>query len=162
MKRLVLLRHAKSSWATPGQDDHARPLNPRGQRAALLLGTWLRQKPWSLDVILSSTAERTQQTVAGLELRQPPVLDKSLYLASPTTLWQRVQQTSEASVLLVAHNPGIAALAEQLVAAPPKHSRFFDYPTGALTVVAFDADDWHACVPGQGIATDFVIPADLG
>ena len=54
MKRLILMRHAKSSWATPGQDDHARPLNGRGKVSARVLGEWLTHHGYIPDLTLSS------------------------------------------------------------------------------------------------------------
>ena len=63
--RLILIRHAKSSWANPGQGDHARPLNPRGRRAATAIGGWLADKGYVPDLILCSDAQRTRETTAG-------------------------------------------------------------------------------------------------
>ena len=64
MRRLILLRHAKSSWATPGQRDHERPLNPRGRSAAELVGRCCAEADLLPDLIRSSDSARTRETVA--------------------------------------------------------------------------------------------------
>jgi len=64
-------------------------------------------------------------------------------------------------VLMLGHNPGIAEFAALLVAAPPDHERFDDYPTGATLVVSFDIADWSALHPGTGTVVQFLTPHDL-
>ena len=64
-------------------------------------------------------------------------------------------------VLMIGHNPGIAAFAEQIVQNPPEHTRFWDYPTGATTVMEFDAENWGEVTLGSGRVTQFVIPREL-
>lgn len=75
MKRLILMRHAKSSWADPGQPDHDRPLNDRGIDAAARVGKWLRARGYRPDQALVSTVARAQQTWAGVAeaLDHPPM-----------------------------------------------------------------------------------------
>ena len=65
------------------------------------------------------------------------------------------------TVIMVGHNPGIAEFADELMATPPRHPRFADYPTGATLVADFEIDDWSALEPGTGTATGFVIPREL-
>ncbi len=60
--RLILMRHAKSSWANVSQADFDRPLNERGRQAAPLMGRWLDEQGLIPDLILCSTARRTQET----------------------------------------------------------------------------------------------------
>ena len=79
MRRLILMRHAKSSWADPGQRDFDRPLNARGVRSAPLLGAWLRERGHVPDAALVSTARRTRETWAGLGLDDVP--DDNLFNA---------------------------------------------------------------------------------
>ena len=66
MKRLILMRHAKSSWDSGALSDHERPLNDRGRRDAPRMGGALNQRGWIPDRIVSSDAERTRQTWDGL------------------------------------------------------------------------------------------------
>ena len=82
-KRLVLLRHAKSSWSNPLLRDHDRPLNKRGVRTAPEVGKWLADQGWAPDAVVSSTAARTLQTWGLIEPHLPgPVeftVDAALY-----------------------------------------------------------------------------------
>ena len=65
-RRLILMRHAKSSWAIDGQEDHQRPLNKRGRRDAPRIATALAARDWLPDFVVSSDAERTRQTWAQM------------------------------------------------------------------------------------------------
>ena len=65
------------------------------------------------------------------------------------------------TVLMLGHNPGIGWFAQTLVAVPPPHPRFFDYPTCATLVAEFDIDRWEEVGTGTGKAVDFVIPREL-
>ncbi|MBZ0123364.1 MAG: histidine phosphatase family protein, partial [Roseovarius sp.] len=63
------------------------------------------------------------------------------------------------TVLMIGHNPGIGWLAQTLVADPPPHPRFFDYPTGATLVAGFDVADWADA--GTGRTVEFIVPREL-
>lgn len=160
MKRLILMRHAKSDWAA-GLEDHDRPLNARGRRAATALGAWLRQNGHRPDAVLCSSAQRTRETLERLELRAQTAFDPALYLAAPEVLEQAVKRGSGASLLLLAHNPGIAAFAAELMERPVAHPRFEAYPTGATLVADFDIDRWGDLHLGTGRLVDFIVPRSL-
>ena len=65
-RRLIIMRHAKSSWNSPAATDHARPLNKRGQHDAPRVGTALVEQDWTPDLVLSSDSQRTRETFAGM------------------------------------------------------------------------------------------------
>lgn len=162
MKRLILMRHAKSDWSASG-DDHARPLNKRGMNSAPVMGQWLRDKGWMPDEVLCSTATRTRQTLDLLHLPNdlPTRFEPALYLAEADAMI-RILQTAEAdTVLLVGHNHGIAECAHRLVADWPDHARFIDYPTCGTSLISFDVTDWPDLTPGSGTCHDFAVPRDL-
>lgn len=159
-KRLILIRHAKSSWEHPGPD-HDRPLNKRGYKSAPAVGSWLRQNGYLPEAILSSSAKRTRETHDGLGFKVPARFERSLYLAEPDIMLAELRSETADSVLMLGHNPGIAVFAELLVAQAPDHHRFFDYPTCATTVMDFDIDDWSALEFGTGKVQGFVIPREL-
>lgn len=161
MKRLVLMRHAKSDRGDPALPDHARPLNKRGRRSARALGDWLRAEALLPDEILCSSAARTQETCARLGLPLAPDLRERLYMAEPEAMLAEVQGAHGDTVLMIGHNPGIAEFAARLLATPPAHERFDDYPTGATLVAGFDIPDWSALREGTGRALRFVIPREL-
>lgn len=164
MKRLILIRHAKSSWDTPF-DDHARTLNDRGREAATAVGVWLRDNEYMPDTIYSSDAARTRETtdqiVASLGQSPTIVFKDTMYHGSPTALMKVLHGASGDTVALVAHNPGIAFFAEEIVADKPDHARFFDYPTCATLVCEFAINDWAEAVSHSGQVVNFVVPKDL-
>jgi phosphohistidine phosphatase len=161
MKRLILMRHAKSSWDHPGLSDHDRPLNARGKRSAKALGDWLRQRNFVPDQILSSSSTRTRETFARLGLTGDVQWLDRLYHADPDDILRVLRHATGQTVLLLGHNPGIAEFAQDIVEEAPNHSRFDDYPTGATLVAEFDIDDWSLLEMGTGRALDFIVPRDL-
>lgn len=161
MKRLILMRHAKSDWGDPGTPDHARPLNKRGRRAATALGHWLRAQGHLPDEILCSTAARAQETLACLALPRAPTLLDSLYLAEPPAMRAALREARGDTVLMIGHNPGIAYFAASLVAVPPDHDRFDDYPTGATLVTEFNIAAWPELQERTGRVIAFILPRAL-
>ena len=164
--RLILIRHAKSTWDDPMQEDHDRPLNDRGRRAAPAVGAWLAENGYVPAEVVSSTARRTLETWEcmqgafvddGALVRREP----DLYHAAPDTMLRVLRHCAASPVLMLGHNPGIGALASHLVAERPSHSRFGAYPTCATLVVDFDAEDWADVTPGTGTVVDFIVPNDL-
>ena len=115
MTTLLVMRHAKSDWST-GLPDHERPLNPRGEDAADRMAQWLAESGYCPDHILTSSAERTQQTVAAVQRHCTVTdddieVDGDLYLASANA-WLRAAtdagvHTGAEYLLLCGHNPGV-------------------------------------------------------
>jgi len=161
MKKLILMRHGKSSWDDPTQDDHARPLNERGRSSAEALGGWLRARSYVPDQVLSSDSARTRETFARLGLVSDALFLPGLYLAEPGQMHSALTRATGQTVLMLGHNPGIAWFARDLVSAPPAHPRFDDYPTCATLVAEFAIDDWAALQAGTGQMLDFVIPREI-
>ncbi len=143
MKTLLLLRHAKSSWASPELDDHDRPLNPRGQRTAPLMGKFAAQQGLLPDLIVSSTARRAQETtrlfVDESQFQGEVRFDEQIYLADVSTLISVLNDLPESanSVMLVGHNPGFEELVELLA----DHSGPF--PTAALARIDLPVESWQ-------------------
>ncbi|MGH1466543.1 MAG: SixA phosphatase family protein [Cognatishimia sp.] len=159
-KRLILTRHAKSSWDFSGPD-HERPLNPRGYLAAPKIGQWMRDHSYLPDQILSSSARRTVETCEGLGFDIEVNFLKTLYHASARTILETLQSATGDTVLMVGHNPGYADFAQKIVKAPPAHDRFYDYPTCATTVVDFAISNWDELGFGLGHCVDFIVPRDI-
>lgn len=171
-RTLLLLRHAKSAWSDPRLDDHDRPLNRRGERAAKAMADHFARLALRPDLILCSTALRTRQTlapiVAALAAPAPPItFSRDLYLASEDVLLAQLRAISDdaAAVLLVGHNDGIWHLAVALAAeGPPQDlaSLRAKYPTGALATLSLRATSWTKLEFGTARLTSFVRPRDLG
>ena len=160
--RLILIRHAKSSWDDAVSGDHARPLNQRGRHDAPVIGRWLAAKGYVPQVLLCSDAKRTRQTAALImpALPEQPelILMPHLYHAAPQTIADAVAQHSETVIGVVGHNPGIGMLANRLVDSPPDHPRFADFPTCAVAVIDLTQG---ASLPQSGRCVDFIVPRDL-
>ncbi len=159
--RLILMRHAKSSWDDPLQEDHDRPLNGRGRTSAKLIGDWLRDKKYVPDQVLSSSSARTRETYARLQFICDAQFSEGLYHAEPGAMMQHLRRAKTNCVLMLSHNPGIAWFAQELLQVPPPHPRFFDYPTCATLVAEFPIAHWSELKPGIGRAVDFIIPREL-
>lgn len=158
---LILTRHAKSAWDTDALNDHARPLNQRGVRSAIALGDWLRDEGHVPDLVLSSSSQRTRETYDLMELGAPVAFIEELYHASSEVIFQVLRNAEHPNVMLLGHNPGIAAFAHAILHHAPAHSRFEDYPTGATLIAEFPIDSWSALGWNSGRAMDFVVPREL-
>jgi phosphohistidine phosphatase len=151
MRRLYLLRHAKSSWDDETLADHDRPLSARGRRAADAIGRYLREHGIEPELVLCSSSARTRETLARIGLSGE--LERDLYGASASELLARLRALppSLESVLLIGHNPGMHDLALALTGEPRDK-----YPTGALAVI--ELDDWTA---RSGRMIDLIRPREL-
>lgn len=163
MKRLVLLRHAKSAWDNPALADHDRPLNPRGRAAALAMARAVTEL--APDLVLCSDAARTRETAtllveAGAIDEARIIYDAGLYLAEPDMILARLNALAgdAATVMIVGHNPGLQALATHLIRSGDPAGRATlaeKFPTAGLAVIDFDSAAW----PGT---TDPVSVAEAG
>ncbi|MBI3446696.1 MAG: histidine phosphatase family protein [Magnetospirillum sp.] len=170
MRKLFLLRHAKSSWDDPRMDDFDRPLNGRGKRDAKRMGKYMAASGIRPGLALVSAATRTRETWDLIEHRLEGVsmaIEEKLYEAGKHELLERLRLVDDhiASVLLIGHNPGIGRLAECLV----EHhgdsemlARLADkYPTGALAEIELDISHWGETEAGRGRLLAFTCPKTL-
>lgn len=171
MRRIFLLRHAKSSWAEAGLPDFDRPLNERGRKAARLMARHLAEADLRPAEILCSSARRTQETLSLIEpmLEGVPVsIEENLYLASRHDLMARLRKLDDRlqSVMLIGHNPGIEKLAGALCDGKGEAGALAElerkYPTGTLAVLDSSAKHWAELQAGSCRLTAFVRPKDLG
>ena len=162
MKTLIYMRHAKSDWSG-GQNDHDRPLNPRGRKSAAKLGDWLRAHDLIPDQVLSSSSMRTRETCARLDLPEETdiTFTRDLYLATHHDILKTLRTATSDTVLMLGHNPGSGIFASEIVAAPPDHPQFSRYPTCATLVAEFDIADWRDADWGNANARHFIVPRDL-
>jgi phosphohistidine phosphatase len=167
MKRLYLLRHAKSSWDDPTLADHDRPLAPRGRRASEAMAEHLRNERIAPELVLCSPSARTRQTLtaiaAGLGENADVRIEDELYAASAAALLDVLHELPEevGSVMLIAHNPGIQDLAVSLAGSGPVVERVRSkFPTAALATLELDGS-WRELAPGGVELVAFVKPKDL-
>lgn len=170
MPVLYVLRHAKSSWGDPDLPDRERPLAPRGERAAALLGAYLAQEQVRPDRVLCSPARRAVQTLAALCAHwsgaPEPSLEEDLYGASAAELAERLRRVPGeiASVLLVGHNPGLHDLACALAGTgPPEELRRLrqKLPTAGWVELLLPGPTWRDLAPGRAELRRFRVPRDL-
>ncbi|MEX2629212.1 MAG: histidine phosphatase family protein [Tistlia sp.] len=170
-RRLYLLRHAKSTWDDPARSDFDRPLNKRGRRAASAVGSLLARRGPRPELALCSAAARAQETWRRLAAElpeEPPVrLLRSLYLAAPSRILDRIRAVEEsvATLLLIGHSPGIETLAISLAgpgSEPEALARISEkYPTAALAGFEIEGP-WAGIAAGRGRLVEFVVPKELG
>ncbi len=143
MKKIVLIRHAKSSWKDTSLSDFDRPLNNRGLMNAPFMAAQIKKRRITPDLILSSSAKRTSKTAkifaVTLEYTNEIIFLDSLYLASSSTILQMIRKLDEIykNVLIVCHNPGITDLANYLC------KNYFDnIPTTGIVGFSFK-EEWR-------------------
>ena len=170
MKRLTLLRHAKSGDDGLVARDFDRRLNAKGRRAARAIGRYLRDEGLRFDAVVASPAVRVTETIAevatGYGTAIAPAWERRIYLASAAELLEVVHDTpAEAgSLLLVGHNPGIEQLVLLLVPGGGDTARGHveeKYPTASLAGISLDVAGWNEVAAGGGRLERFVRPRDL-
>lgn len=162
LSRLLLMRHAKSSWSNGELTDHERPLNDRGLRAASAVGAALSARGFAPEIIWSSDAKRTRETamhlIRAIPGAQTVSYNSEFYHASVETVLRVCGQEIEPSqpLMLLGHNPGWSYLHEYFTG--QSHA----FPTGACTVLtrkSNDVTDWLD--PAAWVFTDLILPREL-
>jgi phosphohistidine phosphatase len=164
-RQLFVLRHAKSSWDDPALVDHARPLAPRGQRAAELLANYVRREKIRPALVLCSSARRTIETYEGVRPAGELSIESGLYGAGADGLLERLRQVPDAtsSVMLIGHNPALQTLVLRLAGAnggTDLRQVQRKFPTGALATLALD-HAWSELRPGAADLVSLIRPRDL-
>lgn len=160
MKTLLILRHAKSSWAETESSDFDRPLNDRGRMTAPFMGSLIAREGPEPYVILSSPARRAKETAelvkkAGgfdAEIRYEP----RFYEASLPTLRQVVSEIDDAypSAMIIGHNPGLEGFLRYVT------GNIEPLPTAGLAVVELNIDTWAAVNDRTGTLKKIVRPRE--
>jgi len=170
--RIVLLRHAKSSWDNPGLRDHDRPLAERGLRAAPAIGRYFAGSDLRIDRIVSSTAERAWATARlfrdAFDAQISLTRRRDLYHADSSSLLRIALEEAggndKASILLVAHNPGMHDLAVRLCGEgePSQLARLqVKFPTAALAEFDLSINATMDARQAAGRLLRYVRPKDL-
>lgn len=162
LRRIVVVRHAKSDWAAGAETDHARPLNDRGRREAPETAKQIARKGWAPSVVLSSDAARTRETWACMarELPPPERLEffASLYHAGREAACDALrvadEQATSGVVMLVGHNPGW----EDLVSACS--GQMITMKTAYAALLEAEGASYRAALAGSMKLIDLVMPRD--
>ena len=155
---LLLVRHAKSSWSNTSLVDFDRPLNKRGFSNAPLMGQRIREYGLHLDTIITSTAERAQETskliakeitydLEGIDL------EPDLYHASREVFINILSKQQNRNIAMVGHNPGIQDFSYWLSSEPT-----VNFPTCGVIHISFSLDNWTEVSKNSGKAMRFEYP----
>jgi phosphohistidine phosphatase len=175
MRRLMLLRHAKTENDAPSGHDQDRRLDDRGRLDAAAIGGWIGRHPPLPDTVLVSTAVRTQQTweIAREAMRNtaadfapPPQVEflAELYGADPAQLLQIIRMTETTDpkrLMVIGHNPGMHELALALADsgdAAAKKALEGNLPTMGLAIFEFAIEDWNEVAFRRGTLVRFISP----
>jgi phosphohistidine phosphatase len=171
MRRLMLLRHAKTENDAPSGRDQDRRLDDRGRKDAAEIGSWMAAHPPFPDSVLVSTAVRSEQTwdivsdaMSGTRPLPKVRLTAELYGADPSDLLRIIHTAATDDpqrLLLVGHNPGLHELAFALTGGGEAEARSAladNLPTSGLAVIDFDIDDWNDVSFRRGRIERFVSP----
>ncbi len=170
MLTLSLLRHAKSRWSRLGLADRDRPLAPRGEAAAPLMGRTMAEHGLDPQLVLCSSARRARDTLALVlpELRTEPrvIYEDALYHASAAEMLQMLRGVGAdaGSLLMIGHNPELHAFALDSIGSGSKRLRerlMLKLPTAGLVMIAFQAGNWGDITVNSGKLTLFLTPKDV-
>ncbi len=173
LKRLGLLRHAKSEDELSSGYDFDRELSAKGRRAAEAMGRFIGTKVAPFERVLASPARRVQETLnialdaMGKAAPVDRTEDRRLYLATSDSIDEVVAELGGdvANLLVVAHNPGLEDVVLDHVAddgqSPLRDIVAQKYPTGAFAVLEFDIDDWKDIDGARARLVCLTRPRDL-
>jgi phosphohistidine phosphatase len=164
MKRLILVRHAKTEPVTDADSDFTRQLKKRGHKDARMIADHLIGKRMVPEVIVSSPAHRTMQTariMAGSfsipesEIKEVPFIYDGFSLEEFVSEIASIAGDKD-SVMVVGHNPDIALMAVRFAG-----ENFFHFPTSATTAIGFSVSEWSQIKAGTGRTDIFTYPKEL-
>jgi phosphohistidine phosphatase len=171
MRRLMLLRHAKTESDAPSGEDIDRRLDQRGNDDAAEIGRWMAQHKYAADLVLVSTAVRARQTwdiiwplVSEIMPRARVAHLPELYIPDPADILRIVHGAAKQApegLLIIGHNPGLHELALGLTAGGNETARRAlagNLPTSGLVVIDFAIDDWRDVSFQRGRLDIFVSP----
>ena len=160
MKKLFIVRHAKSSWDFPELDDFDRPLNKRGKRNAPEMGQRLASRNVLPDLLITSPAKRAAATARRIaeEIHYPTekiVKDGLLYHGSNINTLKLIQAVANDvhSLMIFGHNPGLTDLTNKL-----SGSDIYNIPTCGIAEIDFDIATWNELDFGKGELVFFDYP----
>jgi len=140
-RRLIVMRHAKSSWKETGVTDHDRPLNKRGLRDAPRIADAIHDRGWTPDLILVSSSKRTLQTLSQMSNRFEGVQSEirtEIYHATVNDLLLVLEDMAqEGTTMVLGHNPGSEILVNHL------SGEWHVMPTAAAVLLVESTGQWE-------------------
>ncbi len=140
VRRLIVMRHAKSSWKDPNLDDHERPLNKRGRGDAPMVADAIFDRGWIPDLILVSSSKRTLQTLEGMSHRMgkaPFEVRSGIYHATVIDLMEELEgMLDNGTTMIIGHNPGSEILVNHL------SGEWHTMPTATAVLLLHSGSSW--------------------
>lgn len=143
MKKIIIIRHSKSSWSEVGLADFDRPLSERGENDADLMSKKLLKKASKIDLLISSSSKRTRLTsnyfINQINIKSVRYIDE-LYHASSDEIFNILVNIDKSinSLILVGHNPGLTNFINNLT-----HLNLYNLPTSGIVILSFINDEWN-------------------
>jgi phosphohistidine phosphatase len=163
MKKLYLIRHAKSSWEEPMMSDADRPLNKRGKKDAPLMAKFLSEKNVCPDYMVSSPAKRAWKTaqIMAESLHYPEEkikIEPAIYEGDMTSLLHLINQMRDTlhDIFFIGHNPAITLLANYLT-----KTVIDNIATSGIVCIAFNVNSWSRVDKGTGTLVFYEYPKDV-
>ena len=139
-RRLIVMRHAKSSWKDTNLDDHERPLNKRGRGDAPIVADAIFDRSWIPELILVSSSKRTLQTLEGMSERlgkTPFQVRPGIYHATVSDLMEELEDALDnGTTMIIGHNPGSEILVNHL------SGEWHTMPTATAVLLVHSGPTW--------------------
>ena len=160
-KKLIIVRHSKSSWKDLSLDDFNRPLNKRGKEDGPTISNYLSKRTNFIDLLHSSSSVRTFQTSKFFTERikfGKVKYDDNLYHSSSESILNLIKNYSNeySSVMLIAHNPGLTHLINQIT-----NISLDNLPTTGLAEIHFSCNKWNEISSKNSNLIDLKFPKQL-
>ncbi|HEY6976977.1 MAG TPA: histidine phosphatase family protein [Chitinophagaceae bacterium] len=160
MKQLLLIRHAKSSWDDPSQNDFDRPLNKRGNKDAPVMAGRLADKKIKIDAFISSPAERALSTciyfAKAFDIKKKEIIEvEELYNPRIESFYKVISEVNNMrdTIALFSHNPGITEFVNELTSV-----HVDDMPTCSIFAVKVDIKNWNEFTEAEKLFWFFDYP----
>ena len=142
MKKLIIIRHCKSSWSDLSLNDFDRPLNNRGFQDGNVMSKELSKKIDNVDLLISSSSKRTRLTadffIKLIKINKISFID-DLYHSSSENIISKLKKISNTheSIMLIGHNPGLTDLVNKLTSI-----NLYNLPTCGVAIVNLNIKNW--------------------
>ena len=142
MKKLIIIRHCKSSWSDLTLNDFDRPLNNRGIQDGNLMSKELSKKIDNVDLLISSSSNRTRLTadffIESIKINKISFMD-DLYHSSSENIINILKKISNAheSIMMIGHNPGLTDLVNKLTSI-----KLYNLPTCGIAILNLNINSW--------------------
>ncbi|RPH03315.1 MAG: histidine phosphatase family protein [bacterium TMED144] len=151
MKTIVLFRHGKSDWNVHFENDHDRPINKRGINAAKKMGKYLAGIKEIPELLISSTAHRTRETIElaaqSGNWKSECIFEPRIYGGSPNVLIEIIKNIDEKFnyVCLIGHEPNFSSFISKSC-----NEKFHRFPTASMAKIVYNKDKWVNVMFGSG------------